>query len=45
MAKLPPEGAPTPGHIAETYWRLHNQPCDASSLEVDLRSRAEKFQA
>ena len=43
MAQLPPEGALTPGHIAEAYWQLHNQPRDAWSFEVDLRPWAEKF--
>lgn len=43
MAQMPPDGALKPGHIAETYWQLHNQPRDAWTFEVDLRPWAEKF--
>ncbi len=35
--KKPVEGVLNPDHIAENYWRLHCQPKDAWTHEIDLR--------
>ena len=37
------DGILNPDHIAESYWMLHQQPCDAWTHELDLRPWIEKF--
>lgn len=37
------DGILDPDHIAEAYWFLHAQPCDAWTHELDLRPWTEKF--
>ena len=37
------DGILDPGHIADEYWRLHAQPRDAWTHELDLRPWMEKF--
>jgi short-subunit dehydrogenase len=36
-------GILNPGHIADAYWMLHQQPRDAWTHELDLRPYMEKF--
>jgi NAD(P)-dependent dehydrogenase (short-subunit alcohol dehydrogenase family) len=37
------DGILNPNHIADQYWMLHRQPCDAWTHELDLRPWIEKF--
>ncbi|WP_017905573.1 SDR family oxidoreductase [Pseudomonas asplenii] len=37
------DGILDPGHIAENYWYLHNQPRDAWTFELDLRPWNERW--
>lgn len=37
------DGILSPGHIAEAYWFLHNQPRDAWTFELDLRPWSERW--
>ncbi|MBC2693325.1 MULTISPECIES: SDR family oxidoreductase [Pseudomonas] len=37
------DGILDPAHIAENYWFLHNQPCDAWTFELDLRPWSERW--
>jgi NAD(P)-dependent dehydrogenase (short-subunit alcohol dehydrogenase family) len=37
------DGILDPGHIADSYWFLHQQPRDAWTHELDLRPWSEKF--
>jgi NAD(P)-dependent dehydrogenase (short-subunit alcohol dehydrogenase family) len=42
-ANLPKDVLMNPASIAETYWRLHNQPRDAWTFEMDLRPYGETW--
>lgn len=42
-ANLPPDTLINPSSIAETYWRLHCQPRDAWTHELDLRPYGETW--
>ncbi len=42
-ANLPPDTLTNPSSIAETYWRLHCQPRDAWTHELDLRPYGETW--
>ncbi|MCG8394622.1 MAG: SDR family oxidoreductase [Pseudomonadales bacterium] len=42
-AKKDQDGILNPEHIADTYWMLHQQPCDAWTHEIDLRPWMETF--
>ena len=42
-ANLPPDTLMNPSSIAETYWRLHCQPRDAWTHELDLRPYGETW--
>jgi NAD(P)-dependent dehydrogenase (short-subunit alcohol dehydrogenase family) len=42
-ALKPKGGILDPDHIAENYWRLHAQPRDAWTFEIDLRPWIEKW--
>ena len=37
------DGILNPEHIAENYWYLHRQPCDAWAFELDLRRYIERW--
>jgi NAD(P)-dependent dehydrogenase (short-subunit alcohol dehydrogenase family) len=41
VAEAGPNGILNPDHIAQAYWWLHNQPCDAWTFELDLRPGVE----
>jgi NAD(P)-dependent dehydrogenase (short-subunit alcohol dehydrogenase family) len=43
LADLAPDQLMNPASIAETYWRLHNQPRDAWTHELDIRPFAEPW--
>ncbi len=42
-AVAPQYGILNPDHIADQYWRLHQQPRDAWTHELDLRPWMERF--
>ncbi|WP_041931233.1 SDR family oxidoreductase [Pseudomonas brassicacearum] len=37
------DGILNPEHIADNYWYLHSQPCDAWTFELDLRPWSERW--
>ncbi|MFN5702089.1 MAG: SDR family NAD(P)-dependent oxidoreductase [Betaproteobacteria bacterium] len=43
VAEAGPNGILNPDHIAQAYWWLHNQPCDAWTFELDLRPGVERW--
>lgn len=43
VADLAPDTLMNPASIAETYWRLHQQPRDAWTFELDLRPYGETW--
>ncbi len=43
LASLSPDTLMSPTSIAETYWRLHQQPRDAWTFEMDLRPHGEPW--
>ena len=41
--RMPKDGVLKPEHIAENYWRIHCQPRDAWTFEMDLRPYMETW--
>lgn len=41
--RMPKDGILMPEHIAENYWRIHGQPRDAWTFEMDLRPYMETW--